>query len=417
MDLRNLSNLTNTSHISSIVMATRTDVTYFLVWMIGMSLMGTIGNISILLCYPRNANNGLHSSTFVFVLAILDLVASVIVIPYSILFEFNMVTNDVLCKLCEFIRHLTITTSLLVLLSIAIQRFLVITMEARNMKKHFALRLISVAFVVGFVISLPSLFVYKVTDVDVKRVSLVEPHSSCNPLIDLYVMKVFVYIIFILFVVITLSLVILYGIIYTTVLRYLYRCRLVTPIQMASRKKDGCNSGNLTVFVKNTENTIPKQALERQLTKAKLQEGTSKQVNISNSVKNGQKASIEFTKRTRVCAQNSEEVSKKPKQNEDSSATERRTFQAASTATTNQSLLEHKLFISQIQGATMLFGVTVIFVITWIPFWLTKLMVIVYYPVLHYLFFFNHATNIFVYLFYSKQFRKNISRSCRRRYY
>ena len=58
---------------------------------------------------------------------------------------------------------------------------------------------------------------------------------------------------------------------------------------------------------------------------------------------------------------------------------------------------------------SMLFGVTLIFIISWLPFWLTKLKVITYDPILHYFFFFNNATNIFVYLIFNHSFRKSLS--------
>ena len=261
MNISNLSSSSNASQISPCLKARKTDITIFLLWMISMSLIGIIGNSVILAFHPNNVCQRFRTSTFVLVLAILDLVASVIVVPYSILFELNLVTNDILCRICEFIRHLTISASLFLFLSIAIQRFVAITIESNKLKKKHLFVLISLAFVAGVITSFPAIFVYKVSDLNIERVTLVEPQTSCHPLIYLYVTKILVYIIFILFIVITLSLIILYTIIYITVLRYLCQCRSVMPIEMSARNQNRFNCAELRLSPNPRQNKQRKNEL------------------------------------------------------------------------------------------------------------------------------------------------------------
>lgn len=61
-----------------------------------------------------------------------------------------------------------------------------------------------------------------------------------------------------------------------------------------------------------------------------------------------------------------------------------------------------------IRLASMLFGVSVIFSLSWLPFWLMKFRVLRYNPMLHYLFLLNNSSNIFVYLAFNASFRKTL---------
>ena len=71
-------------------------------------------------------------------------------------------------------------------------------------------------------------------------------------------------------------------------------------------------------------------------------------------------------------------------------------------------LYYHNLFVSQANVALMFLFITLIFILSWIPFWLTKLSIIRYNSILHYLFYFNHASNIFIYMYYNRAFREII---------
>ncbi|CAH1773379.1 unnamed protein product [Owenia fusiformis] len=58
--------------------------------------------------------------------------------------------------------------------------------------------------------------------------------------------------------------------------------------------------------------------------------------------------------------------------------------------------------------AGMLFGVTIIFIISWIPFWLIKFQLLSYSNVLNYTFLINHASNAIVYFLCNKRVRNDI---------
>lgn len=77
----------------------------------------------------------------------------------------------------------------------------------------------------------------------------------------------------------------------------------------------------------------------------------------------------------------------------------------------------HESLKSQIRSASMLFGVTLIFFLTWTPFWLDTLRVINRNQILQYTFFINNCTNFFVYFIFQETFRKKINSFCKRRSY
>lgn len=56
----------------------------------------------------------------------------------------------------------------------------------------------------------------------------------------------------------------------------------------------------------------------------------------------------------------------------------------------------------------MLFGITIIFIISWIPFWLGTFGFIKKNLILHDIFFINNCTNCFIYLIFQENFRKKI---------
>ncbi len=71
---------------------------------------------------------------------------------------------------------------------------------------------------------------------------------------------------------------------------------------------------------------------------------------------------------------------------------------------------EQRRLQTHVKYGTMLFGITLIFIFSWLPFWLQKFGVLAYNAHLHYLFFVNHATNFLVYLVFNKRFRDRLSR-------
>ena len=90
-------------------------------------ILGVFGNSLIIAVYTKrrrhNTKSGLGATNlFIVALAIIDLVVCACMIPYSIVYELDIVKQDPVCKIFEFIRHATILGSLFTLLGVAVER-------------------------------------------------------------------------------------------------------------------------------------------------------------------------------------------------------------------------------------------------------------------------------------------------------
>lgn len=103
----------------------KNDAYLLIAWLTMISIFGTIGNIIVLRLYPWKQKYSKNSGLFIKLLTLVDLITC-ITIPYSVLFEMNIIQNNIACKILECLRHFLVAMSLLVMVSCAIERYMAI---------------------------------------------------------------------------------------------------------------------------------------------------------------------------------------------------------------------------------------------------------------------------------------------------
>ena len=125
--------------------------------MVILMVMGIFGNALVLIVYI-NRRNRTTAHIFIMYLASIDLMACAVIHPYVIYKLFNNYSQTwvVACKIFEFIVHANLGLSALTLLAIAVDRFFAICRPVKflNFHKHIY-KVISATFILGIVISLP----------------------------------------------------------------------------------------------------------------------------------------------------------------------------------------------------------------------------------------------------------------------
>lgn len=83
-------------------------------------------------------------------------------------------------------------------------------------------------------------------------------------------------------------------------------------------------------------------------------------------------------------------------------------------STNKDSLNDKQLSVQQIRSASMIFGVTLLYILSWLPPYLVMLKIINKNIYLLYIFFLNTSTNFFIYVIFNKNFRKIVYNGFRR---
>ena len=92
-----------------------------------MSVIGTAGNLCVMCVYLKKKEN-LVSNHFIIVLAVVDFTTCLVIIPYTIFMEYVefYVTSDLCCKFYHFLITSNIPFSALIMVAIAVDRYLCI---------------------------------------------------------------------------------------------------------------------------------------------------------------------------------------------------------------------------------------------------------------------------------------------------
>lgn len=138
------------------------EYTLFVVMMALFAVCGAVGNILIIAIYFVNTR-AFAMRKYILTLSVVDLIICVVLIPYTILFEFNLVSDDVSCHGMEVMRHSLVIFSNLILLLIAGERLLMVwkPMEKKlneRMKTVFILSLL----LASVISSIPAAMIFEV---------------------------------------------------------------------------------------------------------------------------------------------------------------------------------------------------------------------------------------------------------------
>ncbi|XP_062596625.1 uncharacterized protein LOC134258075, partial [Saccostrea cucullata] len=95
----------------------------FLISISVFAIIGVIGNSLIIAVYIKTRRS-FFNRTYIVALSIVDLIADLLIAPYTAVFELHLITSDVICHGMEVIRHTVIGFSNLILILIASERLL-----------------------------------------------------------------------------------------------------------------------------------------------------------------------------------------------------------------------------------------------------------------------------------------------------
>ncbi|KAK7098897.1 hypothetical protein V1264_003114 [Littorina saxatilis] len=141
------------------------------------SLLGTLGNVPVLIVYSAK-NERRTANTFIKTLAVIDLVVCAIIMPYSIIMELHLVTSDIVCRMFEFVRHVSIIASNLTLVAIAVERYVAVCLIGHRLTVYHLNQGIFVVFGVSVLVAIPSMGIFAaVTKEEVKDVNCAFHHN------------------------------------------------------------------------------------------------------------------------------------------------------------------------------------------------------------------------------------------------
>jgi len=123
-------------------------------------VLGTIGNLLVLYVYVRKRNK-LASTVFIITLACTDFITCALIIPFTIVLEYvqGKVQYDILCKLYMFLITSNVPFSAFIMMAIAVDRYLCIChpfthiLNTRRAKLIISI-LASLAFILGIITAL-----------------------------------------------------------------------------------------------------------------------------------------------------------------------------------------------------------------------------------------------------------------------
>lgn len=385
-------------------------------------LLGSLGNGVILMVYSyRRQKDVYNQNFFIKVLAALDLVVCVVIMPYTIFFEFHRVHNDVVCKMMEIVRHIAILTSNSVLCAIAFERYFAICYPTKKLDQQAIQKIMISLTAVTVLFSAPAPTIFAVTENKIS--GNVEEYCQFTTKV-IGVMGTNIYQGFLILLCMSgiITIIVLYALIYRRLLHRTLRrrrcmSRSITPSKYIVRKitngrgisgelPEGSGAENEVVLCL-VEN-VP--MLESKRSKIQLK-GVfeSKSSKSANKTTKPENSEISDEHSSDTCVNN---------QNNEKSPDCRRKLPGPKMTmyTYKHTDFRHRAKPNvRRKTSIMLFVCSLIYLVTWGPFWLDVFNV-TRSLVLRYLFFFGHASNPVVYGIINNQVRADVNKLLTRRW-
>ena len=153
------------------------EYTILVVMVTGLALTGIIGNISVLIVYFRRRDD-LVSNTFIKVLAFIDLVLCVFGMSYTIVYELHLVTSDIACRFGDFVIHVCVFASNITLVAIATERYIAVCQIGTKLNMSSINVGIWVIFILSAVLGAPAVGTFAVVqEAQVRDVKCRFPHK------------------------------------------------------------------------------------------------------------------------------------------------------------------------------------------------------------------------------------------------
>ena len=131
-------------------------------------LLGIVGNSFVIYVYAFATKSNINNKYFILVLAIIDNIACVVNCVIAIVLDTMQITftSPILCKPLQFACHVTIRTSIFVLLKIVIQRYLLVCRPfGRQMTPHWRRNFVIISIILSFLSNFPAIVLYGPTKV------------------------------------------------------------------------------------------------------------------------------------------------------------------------------------------------------------------------------------------------------------
>ncbi|XP_050410114.1 uncharacterized protein LOC126824779 [Patella vulgata] len=147
------------------------------------SVLGTAGNLPVLVVYFRKRDKK-AANTFIRVLAVIDLVVSAMIMPYTLIYELHMVQSDIICRGVEFLRHFTIIASNMTLVAIAVERYCAVCRLSQRFSVQNVNQGMLVMLTVSLILAFPSIGIFAVVPTStVQDINCSFPHVSNDTMV------------------------------------------------------------------------------------------------------------------------------------------------------------------------------------------------------------------------------------------
>lgn len=136
--LTDLSNYTSDGAITLHMVQTKWTLEYIIlaVYLGLLSVIGSVGNVPVLIVYFHRREQT-PANTFIKALAAIDLFVCSCLIPYTMVYELHLVRVDAICRIFEYLRHVAVMGSNLTLVAIASERYIAVCRITRKLSvKH-----------------------------------------------------------------------------------------------------------------------------------------------------------------------------------------------------------------------------------------------------------------------------------------
>lgn len=387
-----------------------------------LAITGIIGNVSVLLVYFRRRDN-LVTNTFIKVLAFVDLLVCSFVIPYTIVYELHLVKSDIACRVCEFIRHVCIFSSNITLVAVATERYIAVCKIGTKLNVNSIRVGIKVIFGLSTILGVPAVGTFAVVEgKEVQDINCRYPHedsseSFCHftyTIMGKTLVLIYQSISAVLFYISVFIITVLYSIIYYVLWqKRLVRRKILSGTaqkigtDICSRISNGnhCNPrGNIRTqihlrrFVRTSSSCSSYSKMDINdpyvdVSSETVTDNLVERNDFLNAAQNSQEETIKIR---------SDPAVKKGQQHC------RKIRFSVSAQVGRSEILKRKKYYHK-RTAKMLFLCTVIYFVTWLPFWI-DIFGLTNCLILRYLFFIGNATNPIVYGIVNEQIRRAFER-------
>ena len=384
------------------------------VMLVTLAIVGIVGNIPVLIVYCRRREN-MMCNTFIKVLALLDLFVCMLILPYTIVYEYHLVTSDIVCRLFEFLRHFTVLSSGLTLVAIAVERYIAVCQIGTKLNVNSIKTGIWVIFAVSAIVSSPSVGIFAVVpESDVKDVECHFAHELTSGtfchftygIMGKVLVTAYQTLQCVVFFITVLIITVLYSIVYIVLWnksklrrKMINRSIVLQDSEISYIEKNRHGQNGRTREPTSRCSSSPKiSAVDANKSNDDVleQELTVNSIELQN-VSTPAQTSTDSENQIQTIP-NSPPASVRPK---------RIKFSVSAQSGRSEKLKRKRLYHRR--TAKMLFLCTVIFIMTWLPFWI-DIFGITDSLILRYLFFIGHASNPIVYGIVNAQVRREFKR-------